>query len=72
VPKGRVPVPLAPRRTWIRTVDAEWRWRRAVRLLLNMGMSAGVPDVAMENHDDDACSGVGPRFDRAAGRPADH
>jgi hypothetical protein len=44
VPRRRVEVPLEPHRAWVWAVDAEWRWRRAVRLLLQVHLAATAAD----------------------------
>ena len=72
MPRRRVEVPLEPHRTWVWAADAEWRWRRAVRLLLQVHLAAAVSEGHGESDHGDAGGGVGARFDRAAGGESDH
>src|SRR5262252_8772823 len=69
MPRRRAEIALAARRSWIWTADAEWRWRRALRLLLVAGTSrVAIRKEAQDGDGGSVCAGL----DRSTGREPDH
>ena len=59
------------RRAWVWGTDAEWRWRRALRLLLQAGVAEHEAESGQEGEDGHDGGGLRAGLDRAAGRAAD-
>jgi len=66
MPRRRTDLALRARRGWVWRADAEWRWRRALRLLLSV-RGAQAREVASGDG-----GGVRTSFDRSANREADN
>jgi hypothetical protein len=56
------------RRAWVWGADAEWRWRRALRLLLEAGMAEPTAEPGQEEEEGHEGGGLCAGLDRAAGR----
>jgi hypothetical protein len=65
MPRRRTDLALRARRGWVWRADAEWRWRRALRLLLSV-RGAQAREVASDDG-----GGVRTSFNRSASREAD-
>ncbi|MDP9375670.1 MAG: hypothetical protein M3Q65_25120 [Chloroflexota bacterium] len=63
---------LRLRRAWAWTPEAEWRWRRALCLLLDAGVAERAPARGEEDDHGDDGSGLCPGLDRTAGGDPDH
>jgi hypothetical protein len=61
---------LQVRRSWMWDADAEWRWRRALRLLLEASVAAEASG-GQEGGDEQCGGGLRAGLDRTASRAAD-
>ena len=68
MPRRRVDAPLESYRVWVSAADAEWRWRRALRLLLALGTRCGVVRGDREDGHGDTSRGVCAGVDGPTGR----